>query len=188
MQDAFYYDVIGALYKSQQLEKRAAAGDQHALTVKASHDLDLMAHLKVAGWAEMAPVAKKALVGGAAAMLPVTAGGAYLMHKANDTAENVRDKALQTALGVGGVGAGLLALHHGLSSRREAAPAPSVKTAADHHELLTKLATVSYLDDVLATEEQRTQRTDPDAYKEAHACRLLNAEHGVQLLRDLLDG
>lgn len=171
MTEQFYHEVCGALRRSAQFEQRAAAGDPYALRRKAAHDLALLEQVKEASWAEVAPVIKKGLIGGAAAAVPLTAGGAYLIHDANEKAKDFRNKAL---LGTAGVGAGLLALHHGLSAAHQ-------KTAADTQPLLMKLATVSYLDDVLAAEETK------QASEDVHALRLLNAEHGVALLRELLD-
>jgi hypothetical protein len=171
MNEQLYHDVMGALHRSAQLEQRAAAGDANALRQKAAHDLALLGQIKEAGWAELAPAVKKGLVGGAAAAVPLTAGGAYLIHDANQKAEDFRNKAL---LGTAGVGAGLLALHHGLSHVGQ-------KTAADTAPLLMKLATVSYLDDVFAAEEAKAPNDD------VHALRLLNAEHGSAILRELLN-
>lgn len=173
MNEQFYHAIVGALRLSAQLEKRAAAGDSHALRRKAAHDLDLLGQVKEAGWTEVAPAVKKGLIGGAAAAVPLTAGGAYLIHDANEKAKDFRNKAL---LGTAAVGTGLLALHHGLKSKGE-----NTKTAADVQPLLIKLATVSFIDDVCAAEEAKTPNDD------LHAVRLLNAEHGVSLLRELLE-
>ena len=172
MNEQFYYEVKGALQRSVQLEKRAAAGDEAALRHKGVHDLELLQQVKEAGWAELAPTLKKGLIGGAAAAVPITAGGAYLVHDANQKAEDFRNKAL---LGTAAVGTGLLALHHGLNHQG------TTKTAADTTTLLTKLATVSFIDDICAAEEARDP--NPDTY----ALRLLNAEHGIALLNELLD-
>ena len=172
MDEQFYHSVMGALRLSAMLEKRAALGETGRLRQKAASDFTLLQQIKEAGWAELAPAVKKGLVGGAAAAVPLTAGGAYLIHNANQKAEDFRNKAL---LGTAGVGAGLLALHHGLGRTGQQ------KTAADTQPLLLKLATVSYIDDVLAAEETHTPSDD------LHALRLLNAEHGAALLRELLD-
>lgn len=173
MNEQLYHGVMGALRRSAQLEQRAAAGDMNALRQKAAHDLDLLGQVKEAGWAELAPAAKKGLVGGAAAAVPLTAGGAYLIHNADEKAKDFRNKAL---LGTAAVGTGLLALHHGLKHKGE-----STKTAADVQPLLVKLATVNFIDEVCAAEEAKAPNDD------LHAVRLLNAEHGVALLRELLE-
>ena len=180
MDDRFYHEICGALRRSAQLEQRAATGDAYALRQKAAHDLGLLTQVKEAAWADIAPAVYKGLAGGTAAAVPLTAAGLYLSHKANNTAENVRNKALQAAAGVGTVGAGLLALHHTLSESRAHA-----KHASDYQATLIKLATVGYLDDVLADEEARVQGTP--AFTDTHAIRLLNAEHGAALLHELLD-
>ena len=169
MDAQLYHDVIGALRLSTELEKRATAGDHYALRRKAAHDLALLGQVKEAGWAEVAPTVKKGLIGGAAAAVPLTASGVYLIHDANEKAKDFRNKAL---LGTAGIGAGLLALHHGLKH-------PTEKTAADIQPLLIKLATVNFIDEVCAAEEAKAPNDD------LHAVRLLNAEHGVALLHEL---
>lgn len=243
--EAFYRDIVGALRRSAQFEKRAAAGDLAALQSKATHDLDLLGQLKEA--VEAGPLmtaAKRGLMFGGAATLPAVAGGSYLLHKAHkereQTVEDIRNKALQVALGVGGIGAGLMGLHHTLANRRAdatpaaATPAPTNDATAglqpspgapsqlmpeemdglqmqalspedmyalqslspeelqmlfkqgsvDPRSTLTKLATVAYLDVVLESTEQ--QEKTAGMQQDVHALRLLNAEHGAQLLRELL--
>jgi hypothetical protein len=236
--EAFYRDVIGALRRSAQLEKRAAAGDLTALRTKAAHDLATLDQLKEA--LDLAPL-QRGLLFGSAATVPAVAGGAYLLHKAHQereqATEDIRNKALQVALGVGGIGAGLMGMHHALSSggnrpapapttSAPATPAPTAPTAptapyaslspggmpsemmndtglspedlyalqslspeelqllfkqgsVDRTHTVEKLAVVGYLDVVLADAETKTA--------DAHELRLLNAEHGVQLLRELLE-
>ena len=242
--EAFYRDIVGALRRSVQFEKRAAAGDLAALQSKAVHDLDLLGQLKEA--VEAGPLmtaAKRGLMFGGAATIPAVAGGSYLLHKAHkereQTVEDIRNKALQVALGVGGIGAGLMGLHHALGSRSQAnpsTPAPTSTNGAaaglqpapgappqlmpeemdglqmqalspedmyalqslspeelqmlfkqgsvDPRSTLTKLATVAYLDVVLESTEQHEKTASMQ--QDVHALRLLNAEHGAQLLRELL--
>jgi hypothetical protein len=245
--EAFYRDIVGALHRSAQFEKRAAAGDLTALQTKAVHDLDLLGRLKEA--VEVAPLmnaAKRGLMFGGAATIPAVAGGSYLLHKAHkereQTVEDIRNKALQVALGVGGIGAGLMGLHHALGSRgpanagATAAPAtptngamaglkpspgssPSQlmpeemdglqmqalspedmyalqalspeelqmlfkQSSVDAGPTLQKLATVAYLEVLLEGTEQHEKTAS--VQRDMHALRLLNAEHGAQLLRELL--
>jgi hypothetical protein len=242
--EAFYRDIVGALHRSAQFEKRAAAGDLTALQTKAIHDLDLLGRLKEA--VDVAPLmsaAKRGLMFGGAATIPAVAGGSYLLHKAHkereQTVEDIRNKALQVALGVGGIGAGLMGLHHALGSHGQAhpsTPAPASTNSAatglqpptgappqlmpeemdglqmqalspedmyalqslspeelqmlfkqgsvDPRSTLTKLATVAYLDVVLEGTEQHEKTAS--VQQDMHALRLLNAEHGAQLLRELL--
>jgi len=248
--EAFYRDIVGALRRSAQFEKRAAAGDLTALQTKAVHDLDLLGRLKEA--VDVAPLmsaAKRGLMFGGAATIPAVAGGSYLLHKAHkereQTVEDIRNKALQVALGVGGIGAGLMGLHHALGSRGQAnagapppaaapatptngamaglKPAPSgapsqltpeemdglqmqalspedmyalqslspeelqmlfKQSSVDAGPTLKKLATVAYLDVLLEGTEQHEKTAS--VQRDMHALRLLNAEHGAQLLRELL--
>lgn len=232
--EAFYRDIVGALHRSAQFEKRAAAGDLTALQTKAIHDLDLLGRLKEA--VEVAPLmsaAKRGLMFGGAATIPAVAGGSYLLHKAHkereQTVEDIRNKALQVALGVGGIGAGLMGLHHALGSRGSAnagatppaaaplTPSPPMapttgmpegagltpedmyalqslspeelqmlfkQSSVDAGPTLQKLATVAYLEVLLEGTEQHEKTAS--VQRDMHALRLLNAEHGAQLLRELL--
>ncbi len=143
---------------------------------------------------------------GLGAAIPATAGGAYLVHRAGEESresiEDARNKALQTALGVGGIGAGLLAMNHlmkpttskNVSYARDPdtgkmvpvnAHLSKMSSAQDEEEvLLEKLATVGFLDSLL---EDQEKHANVQIRQDAQECRMLNAEHGVDILRKLLD-
>ena len=187
MTPSFYREVVASLAKSAALENYLENRvDAHVLETKVAHDVQLFARVKEAGIldqarAALATPAGKALTPSAAITAPVAAGGAYLLHRggeeARDTATTVRDRALQTALGVGGVGAGLMALHHFTGAKQASA------TNEDADVLLEKLATVGFLDTMLEAQEKNA---DVTVQRDAHDCRRLNAEHGVAILRQLL--
>src|SRR5512136_395496 len=122
-----YHTVCRALKQAQVLEKYAAEQTQdEILELKSAQALSLVQFLKEAAkgevlkqLAEKVPEGvRKGLAYGAGAMVPVTAGGAYLLHRgkeeSKDIAANIRNQALLTALGVGGMGAGLMGLHRAL--------------------------------------------------------------------------
>jgi len=129
----FYNVIVDALNHDTALAKTAS------LEEKSFHDLDIFECIKEAAiGAALASGAKrlgKGLLYGAGAAAPVAAGGAFLVDhaaKAKEEAtknviEDVRNKALQTAAAVGGVGAGLLGMHHMLQKQR-AASAPQQQT------------------------------------------------------------
>jgi hypothetical protein len=211
MDIGFYTAIIAGLKKSAALEKYLETHDDpDVLQTKTAHDQQLFTRVKEAvNWGELAskvmanPVGRGAAYGLGAA-IPATAGGAYLIHRAGeesrDTIEDARNKALQTALGVGGIGAGLMALHRvtrpDTQKHVQYAPDPRTgqmvpvsasmsKMSSDANEqlLLEKLATVGFLDSLL---EDQEKHADAHIRQDAHECRMLNAEHGVDLLRQLL--
>ncbi|MGD9209175.1 MAG: hypothetical protein PVI90_00290 [Desulfobacteraceae bacterium] len=184
MNTAIYEKVIAGLNKSAALEQYLEShNDPEILQTKTAHDYALFTYIKeAAGLKELAtktlqhPIGRGATYGLGAA-IPATAGGAYLIHRAGEeskeTLEEARKKAIQAALGIGGVGAGLMALHR--------LTAPMNKTSsADDELLLQKLATVGFLDALLEGQEGTTLK------QSAHECRMLNAEHGINLLQQLL--
>ena len=54
----------------------------------------------------------------------------------------------------------------------------------DAEDILTKFATVGYLDAIFEHKEKTA--SDDNVRRKVAECRMLNAEHGIQLLRDLL--
>jgi len=143
------------------------------------------------------PVARGAMYSAGAAV-PATLAGSYLIGRGGEESrksiEDLRNKALQTALGVGGIGAGLYALHRftrptkrqNVSYRRneEGKLVPTYvsmsKMSSDTNEtlLLEKLGTVAFLDTILDAQEKTA---------DIQECSALNAEHGIDILRQLLD-
>lgn len=205
-----YETVYRMLKQSQVLEKYASASND-ALELKSSQALDLLHYIKEASKGEalrqlvgkVPEGVRKGLAYGAGAMVPVTAGGAYLMHRggeeAKDTATHIRNQALLAALGIGGVGAGLMGVHRALTPSKQTSVSYGMtpeglrpqavhinKTGSVHEEdlLIEKLATVGFLDVVL--EEQEKNGADATIRRDAAECRRLNAEHGVDILQQML--
>ena len=189
MNQQTYQQIVYALGRASEFEKQAENGDALALHHKANHAFHVMGLVKSAiDWKSLAQVAGKqvgkgALVGTGAA-IPAAGAGAYLINKADEAAsrqqEDLRNKALQVALGVGGVSAGLMGVNHLLNRQ---GGAPGVKQAST--DLVEQLATVGYLEAIFEEGEKCAASIDD---KEAMgAYRLLNAEHCVHLLQQLLD-
>lgn len=193
-----YETVYRMLKQSQVLEKYAMTSAQNeALELKSSQALDLLQYIKEASKGEalkqviekVPEGVRKGLAYGAGAMVPVTAGGAYLMHRggeeAKDTATHVRNQALLAALGIGGVGAGLMGVHRALTPDKQPTR-PRTKTSSTNEDdvLIEKLATIGFLDVVL--EEQEKHGTDVSIRRDATECRRLNAEHGMDILQQML--
>lgn len=209
MDIAFYTNIIAGLKKSAALEVYLETHDDpDVLQTKTAHDQQLFNQVKEAGFGELAAKALQHPLGrgaayGLGAAVPATAAGALLINQAGresrETVEDARNKALQTALGVGGIGAGLMALHrytqpttqkHVSYSRNASGQMVPMnismsKQSSDENEtlLLEKLATVGFLDTLL---EEQTKHAEAQIRQDAQECRMLNAEHGVDLLRQLL--
>jgi hypothetical protein len=191
-----YHTLQRGFAHSNLFEKHAAEGDE-VLAAKALNDLALFEAVKeaainwgaareLAGKAMQHPVGK-GLAYGTGAAIPAAAAGSYLIGRAGDearqTTEDVRNKALQTALGVGAVGAGLYGLHRLTQPSQEAAPKQA--SAETDEILLEKLSTVGFLDTLFV--EQEKHGADESVRHEALECRMLNAEHGIDLLKQLLN-
>lgn len=195
-----YRRVLRGIGTSAVLAKYAS---DETLTLKAENDALVIGMLKHAAipWG----AAGKGLAYAAGAAVPATLAGGYLIGKAGDesrkTIEDVRNKALQAAAGVAALGGGLYALHRAtkpdtktttlygagpggerIPMRESVQKISSVKE--EPSELLEKLATVGYLDVLF---EDSMTRGDAATREKAAECRLLNAEHGVDILRQLLD-
>lgn len=207
-----YHTVYRALKQAEVLEKYAAAQIQdEVLELKSAQALDILQFLKEASKGEVLKQlvgkvpegVRKGLAYGAGAMVPVTAGGAYLAHRAGeeakDTASHIRNQALMTALGVGGVGAGLMGLHRALTPSKQTSVSygmtPEGMRPMHAHinkmgavretdeQLIEKLATVSYLDVILEAQEKNANVA---IQRDAFECRRLNAEHGLDILQQML--
>lgn len=205
-----YTYVIAGLKKtaalSNYLEKTASAD---ALSTKTAHDVVLFSTLKKAAIdpGMLSKLVKspfgKGLGYAAGAAIPVTAGGAYLMHRAGEesrkTIEDARNKALQTALGLGGIGAGLYGLHRltaptekTITTVNEMPTGQTYKSTSTQklnsaketpEELVKKLATTGYLETLLEEQEKTASKS---LKEEILNNRLLNCEHGVYILGQLL--
>lgn len=217
MNAAFYTKVIAGLKKSAALEAYLETHDDpEILATKTAHDRQLFDQVKegqggmlsklrgVAGKVMENPVGRGAAYGLGAAV-PAAGAGALLINQAGNesrkTVEDARNKALQTALGVGGIGAGLMAMNRlmkptttkNVAWGRDPQTGQMVPTSAhmskmssaqEEEQLLEKLATVGFIDTLL---EDQEKHADAQVRKDAHDCRMLNAEHGVDILRKLLD-
>jgi hypothetical protein len=175
------YDILmPRLQASEDLEKQAS---EKALITKAGTDLATIGLLKHAATGPL----MKGLMYGAGASVPVGLMGAGLISHAGGesrkTIEDARNKALQAALGIAAMGGGLYALHRTMGAPQQ----DQVRQASvqEPELLVEKLATVAFLDTLF--EEQRTQNADEATRQKAAECQLLNAEHGVDILRQLLD-
>jgi len=217
MWNDLYNKVVERLRDSADAVKVASVHpSDELLAAKSAHDLATLQLIKEAvAWGPLAKNVGKVLGGGALAGT-AAAGPAYYTGKKRigegeeaakrqqeEAARNFRNKALQVALGVGGIGAGLLGLHHVLKSRQQnqgleeteapetsteamdqaqqlAGLMPYYKTSAAEGDLLEKLATVAYLDCIL----EGAEKTGADVH--ATEKRRLNAEHGAHILHQLL--
>lgn len=183
------------------------------LNAKSAHDLGTLQLIKEAVSAgQIAKLLGGGALAGAGAAVPAYFAGRHLIQTGEEAAQrqqeeaakNFRNKALQVALGVGGIGAGLMGLHHVLKSRRAAqgaeepqptqeAPAldeyqaqqlaglmPYYKEGSVQGDLLEKLSAVAYLDCIL----EGAEKTGAD--KNAAMLRRLNAEHCTHILQQLL--
>lgn len=188
-----YETVYRMLKQSAVLEKYASTSAQEeALELRSTQALDLLQFIKEASKLDAAKTlveripagVRKGLAYGAGAMVPVTAGGAYIAHRAGDeardTATHIRNQALLAAGAIGGVGAGLMGVHRALT------PGPQTKTGSvnEDHVLIEKLATIGFLDTIL--EEQEKNGTNASLRRDAAECRRLNAEHCVDILQQML--
>jgi len=185
------------LTQNQVLEKYAATSvHDDALELKSTQALDLLQYVKEASKGEalkqlvekVPEGVRKGLAYGAGAMVPVAAGGAYLMHRggeeAKNTATHVRNQALLAALGIGGVGAGLMGVHRALTPKQQVTT-NKVGSVVDHENvLIEKLATVGYLETILEVQEKHG--ANAEVRRDATECRRLNAEHGLDILQQML--
>jgi hypothetical protein len=189
-----YNQLLPRLQTSANLEKQAS---DDALVKKAGTDLATLHLIKTA-----AGRLAKGLLTGAGIAIPTGLVGAGLIHQAGNesrkTVEDVRNKALQTALGIAALGGGLYALHRTLkpdtktttSYRQDQygqmAPSGMVQTKVSAaHGIIEKLATAGFLD--VLFQDQRENAEDSETRTKAAECQLLNAEHSADLLRQLLD-
>lgn len=195
--------ILRSVNTSKQLEKIASDFQddpeifEKAATVKIMVDAEIFSMIKKAG--VMGELGRKALTGaayGTGAALPVALGGSYLLDRAGDetkeTTEDIRNKVLQAALGVGGIGAGLYGLHrlvggdpvdinqigNALQGRKKQA----AHDANDAEELVEKLAAVGMIEEML--DRVNVENLSSDAQKLAAEIRIINRGYGVQLLHE----
>lgn len=212
MQTTTYAHVLAGLKKVAAIDTYLTAhADEAVLQTKTAQAQQLFTFVKEAGIRELAAKALKHPVGrgaayGLGAAIPATAAGSLLINQAGnesrDTIADARNKAIQTALALGGIGAGLYGLHRLTTPTQqesvsyttnpetgEMVPAAFTmsKQSSDNNvaPLLEKIATVGFLDTMLEAQEKNANE---DIRRDAHECRMLNAEHGIDLLAQLLNG
>ena len=210
-------EVYRSVSTSTQLEKIAESNDpavrEKAIQVKIAVDAEIFDFIKTA----LNPWAKKVLTGmavGGGASVPAGLTGAALLHgaeeKAKRTATDIRNKVLQTALGLAGIGGGLYGLHR-LSggaplgelidkvkgqgavpeqpSMQEQSMVPDQKQASDDSALLNdvieKLATVGIIDALL---DEVPDSVSDETKKLAAEIKILNRGYGVNLLYEISHG
>lgn len=135
-------------------------------------------------------ISAKALTAGDAALkglgwgvglgVPAIGVGAYLSHKSEDATADMRNKILQTGLGLAGIGAGLYGLHRLANQGEKQASSSDDKYA----ELVEKLAAVDHVESTLA--KASLEKLSGDAAKLAREVRTLNRAYGVQLLHEAM--
>lgn len=197
-----YKQVIQGLRSSEVWEKNAA------LQQKTANDQAVFALLKHAAAGAItkylgSPLVK-GLMYGTGAAIPVAGAGALLINQAGresrETTKDIRNKALQAALGIAGIGGSLYALHRATKPTTktttaytrgpdgELTPMKQMQTkVSETHEdpgtLVEKLATAGFLDVLF---EQQRASANVDMRTKAAECQALNAEHAVDILRQLL--
>lgn len=177
------------LRKSASLEKIAAVlPSEEAAAVlieKMANDSRVFDTAKLAamGMTSIVDAAKpvmqrvgKGLAYGAGAAIPLAMAGNYVADKATADARN---RALETGLGLAGIGATMYGLH------RATQPKTAADEGANIEDALKKLASIGYLDELLsgACEDKGVSESSK---KLATEVRLLNREYGVEILRNLM--
>lgn len=198
---------LGQVYRkvclSAEIEKTASArGKNDSINAELSHakialDADIFDTIrKTAGWFQEAmksPIGKGLAIGTGIAV-PTGAAGAYLLNKARDNAEDatadVRNKILQTALGLGGIGAGMYGLHRltgggPLFESPESSESGVAKTSSTSdslpEDILAKFATIAAIECAMENVDQ----TDREAVKLANEVRALNRAYCTNLLYEI---
>lgn len=174
-------DAYKNLSTSKLLEKLAEDGDsalqEKVALARAALDDELFYHVKAAGWLPASRLARGALLATGAAV-PLGLAGYWLKNQISDTGDELRNRVIQTALALAGVGAGLYGLHRATTGGE--------KEASDEQEYMdeaiTKLATVGVVEGIL---DALPATLSDDAKKLAAEIRILNRGYGTQLLREL---
>jgi len=202
------YPRLGQIYRgvvwSGQMEKIATASQDDpelaagALMNKLAADADIFGMIKKsAGWMSQAfqhPLGK-ALAWGVGLGAPIAGAGGLLLAKARNDAEaataDIRNKVLQAALGVAGIGAGLYGLHRLTGGKPlslnlgETQEPPKQASAGEDmlpEDALQKLATVGAIEALL---DDALPRLEGEAQKLAMEVQALNRGYGVKLLFEL---
>jgi hypothetical protein len=184
-------EIARAVYLSKNLEKIASTFKDDPNMCRRASEARMLVNAEIFGMVKKAAVEDAAskvlpalgqglgrgLAYGAGIAAPVVLGGAYLMHRAKnnaaETARDVRNQILLTALGLGGVGAGLYGL------KRLGEKQASLRDEAKL-ELLEKLATVGILEDLFSGLDR--EKLSSESRRMANEMQLMNRDYGVQLL------
>jgi hypothetical protein len=173
-------DAYKNLSTSTLLEKLAENGDsalqEKIALARAALDDELFYHVKAAGWLPASRLARGALLATGAAV-PIGMAGYWLKNQITDTGDELRNRIIQTALALAGVGAGLYGLHRATTDEKEASDEQEYMD-----EAITKLATVGVIEGIL---DALPDTLSEDAQKLAAEIRILNRGYGTQLLREL---
>lgn len=185
-----YHQVVlsNHLEKIAQAYKDDPAVSTAAMQVKLAVDAETFSIIKeAAGWflPALKSAGKYALIG-TGLMAPVAMTARYAINKARETAEktteDVRNKLLQTALGIGVIGGGIYGLKKLLSGDDD-----SPKTAEDESHILddamSKLATVVAIECMLDSVQDTVSEETQKLAAELHA---LNRGYGMQILYALV--
>lgn len=196
-------EVLRGVRASKQLEKLGEiyADDGEVIekiaTIKAQVDNEIFGLVKEAAgfFARHAPTLGKSLLWGTGLALPGTAAGAYLLHRGTEEGKelsaDIRNKVLQGALGLTGLGAGLYGLHRLVGGRpldvnkavQGLLPKQASVEQLDEEEY-TKLATVGAIEVLL---DDLETKGDTETKKLAAEVRILNRCYGIQLLHELCE-
>jgi len=189
-------EVFKSISTSTQLEKiaetQSEALREKAIMVKIAVDAEIFDFIKIA----MNPWVKKILTGlavGGGAAVPTGMAGSLLLsqaeEKAKRTTADIRNKVLQSALGVAGIGAGLYGLHRLSGGEPVDVNELIGKKASDSKSLpddaIEKLATIGMIDALL---DEVPENVSNDTKKLASEIKILNRGYGIRLLYELSHG
>lgn len=183
--------VYEGIRRSRQLEKMAGVvtGDDlvRVLASKAENDYATFSFAKEAsigqtvanyGKAFASNPAGKGFLMAAGAAVPAVAAGNMISDHAT---EQARNRALETAGGIAALGGTMYGLHHMMNRNKTA----SADEEAQVDAAIEKLASIGYLDELLA--EAISASTDEEQKKLAAEVRCMNREYGVEILGNLID-
>jgi len=186
--------VLESVRASANLEKLASlvskSEDKKEITaLKIAVDNEVFELAKTAN----AELLKKLLTGaayGTGAAVPAVAGGAYLLHRGSEEAEkatsDVRNKVLQSALGLAGIGAGAYGLQRAFAQpEKQASVRDTRRDTQAKEELVEKLATVSVIDDELTSVSAFGM--SKEAKELAMSLITTNRAYGVRLLQEAME-
>ncbi len=192
-------EVYRSISTSAQLEKiaesKSPALQEKSTLAKIAIDAEIFDFIKTA----LNPWAKKILTGmavGGGAALPAGLMGSALLGQAEEKAErttsDIRNKVLQSALGLAGIGAGLYGLHRlgggesvgGLIDKIRGPKQASANSSLPD-DAIEKLATVGMIDALM---DEVANGVSDETKKLAAEIKILNRGYGVKLLHEICHG